>query len=620
MAGIAGRDRSMASGGEMRRPSPLEKVAAPGPDASVDTRRKQNLQQPIAGAASTSTATPMSIAPGPPAPGGGGAGGGGDAGVLRSRLRGASPSNNPGSRRPPRGPVVPAPGPGEPNLDGPGRQLNVDSQGNIVGHSEQQPPAESERAREFDGLQDEMRVLGEADEANREEYNRIVDNPFIRAIGEEALSTFSIDVDTASYSNMRRYLNSGVLPPPDAVRIEELINYFNYDYPAPTESDAHPFSVDVAAMPAPWKPEHKLVRIGLKGRDIHAGTKPATNLVFLLDVSGSMNSPAKLPLLKQSFKMLVDHLDGDDRVAIVVYAGASGLVLDSTYCTEKGRILAALDNLRAGGSTNGGAGIELAYKIASENFIEGGVNRVILATDGDFNVGVSSEAALVRLIEDKRKSDVYLSVLGFGSGNYQDAKMEELSNKGNGNAAYIDSEREARKALVEQMSGTLVTIAKDVKIQVEFNPAHVQAYRLIGYENRMLAAEDFNDDTKDAGEIGAGLTVTALYEIVPHGVEINLPSVDPLKYQTNENDAVADADAGDDVEVSPEMLTVKLRYKTPDTPEGVPEYLSRQAVHRFGDVDRPGTSRSEVCQRCCRHGHDSASLAVPWQGDAGCAA
>jgi len=389
---------------------------------------------------------------------------------------------------------------------------------------------------------------------NREAYGRLVDNPFIRPAGIKALSTFSIDVDTASYSNMRRWINGGSLPPPDAVRIEEMINYFDYSY-EPASGD-HPFSVNAEVNACPWKAEHRLVRIGLKGREVEADMRPATNLVFLLDVSGSMNQPNKLPLVKESMKLLVEHLLADDRLSIVVYAGASGLVLPPTYCDEKAAIIAALDRLRAGGSTHGSAGIQLAYETAEESFIKGGVNRVILCTDGDFNVGVSDEGGLVRLIEEKRKTGVFLSVLGFGTGNWQDARMEQLSNAGNGNSAYIDSLDEARKVLVEEMTGTLVTIAKDVKIQVEFNPAKVGAYRLIGYANRLLEAEDFNDDAKDAGEIGAGHTVTALYEIVPPGVEIPEGEIDDLKYQQPEEETER-ADSN-------ELLTVKLRYKEPD--------------------------------------------------------
>ncbi len=350
-------------------------------------------------------------------------------------------------------------------------------------------------------------------------------------------------------------MQEGRLPPPDAVRIEELINYFDYDYSGPT--DDVPFAAHIEVAGCPWQAAHRLVRIGLKGREIKNQQRPRSNLVFLLDVSGSMDSPDKLPLLKQGMKMLAEQLGENDRVAIVVYASAEGLVLPSTSGQERQKIIDALEQLQAGGSTNGGAGIELAYRIAQENFIKGGVNRVLLCTDGDFNVGTTSTGSLERMVEEKAKSGIFLSVLGFGRGNLNDAMMETISNKGNGNYAYIDGVTEAQKVLVEQMGGTLVTIAKDVKIQIEFNPAQVAAYRLIGYENRMLAAEDFNDDKKDAGEIGAGHTVTALYEIVPAGAKVDLPAVDPLKYQ-------APATPGGNQAASNELLTLKLRYKEPE--------------------------------------------------------
>jgi Ca-activated chloride channel family protein len=398
---------------------------------------------------------------------------------------------------------------------------------------------------------------------DREAYDHIQDNPFLAAL-TNPLSTFSIDVDTASYSNVRRFLTSGQLPPRDAVRIEELVNYFRYDYPEP-EGD-QPFSITTEVGAGPWAPEHRLVLVGLRGRSLDDASLPPRNLTFLLDVSGSMGSPDKLPLLKRAMGLLVDTLREEDRVSIVVYAGASGLVLPPTSGARRGEILAALNHLRAGGSTAGGAGIELAYRVAGDSFIDGGINRVILATDGDFNVGISSEGALVDLIEEKRESGVFLSVLGFGQGNLQDSKMEKLADHGNGNYAYIDSLREARKVLVSEAGSTLVTIARDVKIQVEFNPARVKAYRLIGYENRALRAEDFADDRKDAGEIGAGHTVTALYEIVPVGVEIDLPAVDPLKYQS----------AGSvDAAASSELMTVKLRHKHAD---GGPSRLTSVVV------------------------------------------
>jgi Ca-activated chloride channel family protein len=390
---------------------------------------------------------------------------------------------------------------------------------------------------------------------NTEAYSRIQDNPFLR-VDQNPLSTFSIDVDTASYSNLRRFLQNGQKPPKDAVRIEEMVNYFDYKYQPPTGSV--PFAVDAQVASAPWNPKHRLLRIGLKGKELKIEDRPASNLVFLLDVSGSMEDPNKLPLLKQAFRMLVRHLNEKDSVAMVVYAGASGLVLDSTPCSASNqeKILGALDMLQAGGSTHGSAGLQLAYETAQKHFIKGGINRVLLATDGDFNVGTTSEGDLTRLIEEKAKSGIFLTVLGFGMGNYKDSTMEQLADKGNGNYAYIDHVMEARKVLVQQISGTLVTIAKDVKIQVDFNPAKVAGYRLIGYENRMLKAEDFEDDKKDAGEIGAGHTVTALYELVPAGVEVPGGKVTPSKYQQPGQKTAAAA--GD------ELLSVRLRYKDPD--------------------------------------------------------
>jgi len=396
-------------------------------------------------------------------------------------------------------------------------------------------------------------------DSNTETYNRIYEDRFV-TVKNKPLSTFSVDVDTASYANVRRFLANGQMPPKDAVRIEELINYFNYDFPQPKGSD--PFSVNVEIASCPWYPDHRLARIGLKGKMLEANERPASNLVFLLDVSGSMGTEKKLPLLKKAFQLLVKQLGSNDRVAIVVYAGASGLILDSTACCERAEkhILASLNRLSAGGSTNGGSGIELAYKIAQENFIQGGVNRVILATDGDFNIGITNQGDLIRMIEEKAKGGVFLTVLGFGMGNYKDSTLEKLADKGNGNYAYIDTFKEARKVFVDQLNSNLVTIAKDVKIQIEFNPAVVQAYRLIGYENRRLNAEDFKDDTKDAGEVGAGHMVTALYQIVPIGHEIGVSEatdVDTLKYQQPSDDSM--------VSNSDEMMTVKLRYKKRDS-------------------------------------------------------
>lgn len=394
---------------------------------------------------------------------------------------------------------------------------------------------------------------------NREAYDHITDNPF-KTVADNPLSTFSVDVDTASYSNVRRFLNAGQLPPAGAVRVEELVNYFSYDYAGPDDGNNAPFAANMAVATCPWSPQHKLVRIAIKGRQIADDKRPAGNLVFLLDVSGSMQDPNKLPLVKSAMKLLVNRLGGDDRIAIAVYAGAAGLVLDSTACSEKAKILVALDRLEAGGSTAGAAGIRLAYQVAQKNFIKGGLNRVILCTDGDFNVGTTSQSELIDLIEQQAAGGVFLTVLGFGMGNYQDSNLEKLADKGNGNYGYIDTISEARKMLVQQVSGTLVTIAKDVKIQVEFNPAKVAGYRLIGYENRILAKEDFNDDTKDAGEIGAGHTVTAVYELVPAGLTVpTTGSVDPLKYRPAKTEAESAAPA-----VSDELLTLKLRYKLPD--------------------------------------------------------
>ena len=389
--------------------------------------------------------------------------------------------------------------------------------------------------------------------ARGESYAKIDENPFLEA-ARAPLSTFSIDVDTASYSNTRRFLSEGRLPPRDAVRIEELINYFSYDYPQP--SGAAPFSVTAEVADCPWNLRHRLVHIGLQGRRVSTEDMPPANLVFLIDVSGSMQDPRKLPLVKSSLRTLAEQLTARDRVAIVVYAGTSGLVLPSTPGDRKGEIVAAVERLEAGGSTNGGQGIQLAYRVAQENFLRGGTNRVILATDGDFNVGLTSDDALVRLIEEKRQGGIFLSVLGFGTGNLNDSMMEKLADKGNGNYAYIDTEAEARKALGEQAGATLLTIAKDVKIQVEFNPRLVAGYRLIGYENRLLADRDFNDDRKDAGEIGAGHAVTALYEIVPAGQKVENPGVDELKYQQPARGAEG---AG-----ANELMTIKLRYKEPD--------------------------------------------------------
>ena len=429
----------------------------------------------------------------------------------------------------------------------------------------------------LDGAATGSEAAGEEElDFNTESYDHIIENKFLSA-KENPLSTFSIDVDTASYTNVRRYLNQNSLPPAGAVRIEEFVNYFDYSYPQP-EGDI-PFSLHTEVAGCPWNAEHQLVRIGLKGREIETENRPASNLVFLLDVSGSMRDPNKLPLVKKALKLLVEQLGENDRVAIVVYASASGLVLPSTTCDRASEILSALERLQSGGSTNGGEGIQLAYQTAMDHFIEGGINRVILCTDGDFNVGISNRSDLADLIIKKAKSDVFLSILGFGQGNYKDAEMEELTNKGNGNYAYIDTLNEAKKVLVEQAAGTLITIAKDVKIQVDFNPAQVQAYRLIGYENRMLNAEDFLDDKIDAGEIGAGHTVTAFYEIVPPGVEIESGKVEPSKYTKTEKSSP--------VSGSKELLTVRLRYKLPESDESTGFDLPASDDHKPFETASP---------------------------------
>jgi Ca-activated chloride channel homolog len=392
------------------------------------------------------------------------------------------------------------------------------------------------------------------DSANTESYDHIDENPF-RSPKVAPFSTFSADVDRASYGNVRRFLMRGTLPPKDAVRVEELVNYFPYADPAPDGGD-EPLRISTEVSAAPWNPQHDLVRIALRARDVDMREAPASNLVFLIDVSGSMFGAGRLPLVKQALGLLVNQLREQDRVAIVVYAGNAGLVLPSTSGGNKQRILAALDGLEAGGSTAGGAGIKLAYDVAHAQYIRGGINRVILCTDGDFNVGQSSDGELVRLIEERRKEGAYLTILGFGMGNYKDAKMEKLAGAGNGNYGYIDDLLEARKMLVHEMGGTLVTVAKDVKLQVEFNPARVQAYRLLGYEDRILRDEDFANDAKDAGDVGAGHTVTALYEIVPSGIrlDVSLPEVAASRYQRPRDVSTA----GD------ELLHVAMRYKAPE--------------------------------------------------------
>ena len=393
------------------------------------------------------------------------------------------------------------------------------------------------------------------DAVNTEEYKSISENGF-KQVGESPLSTFSIDVDPASYSNMRRFINRGELPPADAIRTEELVNYFSYDYPKPTGND--PVKITVEAGTCTWNTAHRLVRIGLKAKEIPTEQLPASNLVFLIDISGSMWGANRLDLVKSSLKLLVNNLRNKDKVAIVTYAGSAGVKLEATSGGDKQKIREAIDELTAGGSTAGGAGIHLAYQIAKKNFISDGNNRIILCSDGDFNVGVSSAEGLEQLIEKERKSGVHLTVLGYGMGNYKDKKIQVLAEKGNGNHAYIDNLQEANRVLVGEFGATLHTVAKDVKLQVEFNPSQVQAYRLIGYESRLLKDEDFNNDAKDAGDMGAGHTVTAFYEVIPAGVKNEyVGKVDDLKYQKKEKMTLKPTG-------SDELLTVKLRYKAPD--------------------------------------------------------
>jgi Ca-activated chloride channel homolog len=398
---------------------------------------------------------------------------------------------------------------------------------------------------------------------NTEDYSTIQENGF-KSVLNQPLSTFSIDVDNASYSNIRRFINMGQLPPKDAVRIEEMINYFNYDYKQP--KGEKPFSVTTEIASCPWNINHNLLLIGLQGKEIGKENIPPSNLVFLLDVSGSMESPNKLPLVKSALKMLVNQLRPQDKVSIVVYAGAAGMVLDATPGSNKKKIIEAIDNLNAGGSTAGGEGLKLAYKIADENRIEKGNNRIILATDGDFNVGVSSDSEMEQIVTAEREKGIFITVLGFGMGNYKDNKLEIISDKGNGNYSYIDNLQEARKILIKEFGGTLFTIAKDVKLQIEFNPANVKAYRLVGYENRLLNAEDFKNDKKDAGEMGSGHQVTALYEIIPVGVEESIPDIDPLKYQKKER-----VNNGDN---SNEVATLKFRYKKPDESSSIADSIT----------------------------------------------
>jgi len=417
------------------------------------------------------------------------------------------------------------------------------------------------------GSNGQTAALGSQPEFNTEEYQRIVDNPFRNTLGNP-VSTFSIDVDTASYANVRRYLmESRKLPPKDAVRIEEMINYFTYSYAPPTGE--HPVAATLTMAPAPWDPDHWLLRVAIKAKEIETANLPPSNLVFLMDTSGSMDEDNKLPLLKQSLKIMVEKLRPQDKVSIVAYAGTAGLVLDATSGAKKETILSAIERLEAGGSTAGGAGIKLAYEVAKRNFIQGGNNRVILCTDGDFNVGVSSTSDLERMIEDKRKENIYLTVIGVGTGNIKDSRMESLADKGNGNYAYIDNLLEGKKVFGKELWGNIFTVAKDVKIQIEFNPAIVSEYRLIGYENRLLAREDFNDDTKDAGEMGSGHAVTAFYELVKRGLD---PQLNDLTFQQIT------------IVPSNDVLIFKLRYKTPGDGQEASKLISmrfdQQALYK----------------------------------------
>lgn len=422
--------------------------------------------------------------------------------------------------------------------------------------------------------------LPESEEA--ENYSDINENQFKNPT-KNPLSTLSIDVDRASYANVRRFLNNGQMPPANAVRIEEMINYFDYKYEFQKQKNNRPFNTFIELADCNWNSQHKLLKVGLKAQNMERIDKKANNLVFLIDVSGSMNSANKLPLLKSAFKLLVDQMQEEDKISIVVYAGAAGVVLEPTSGKEKEKIMDALNKLNAGGSTAGGAGINLAYKLAKEHFIKDGNNRVILATDGDFNVGTSDDDSLVKLIEKKRESNIFLSILAFGTGNYMDGKMQKIANAGNGNHNYIDNMREAKKVLMDEFSGTLYTIAKDVKIQIEFNPAAIEGYRMIGYENRVLAAEDFNNDKKDAGEMGADHTVTVLYEIIPKGAKSDYNvSIDPLKYSDNK--------LAENIKWAKELATIKYRYKNPDAKNSI---KSEEIIYNKKEKDFEESSSTE---------------------------
>ena len=525
--GSGGKRDPNTEGAVHTTPTPAT-TASPRPDASAPAGRGPGVPGGLPG---PSGGTPAKMRP-PGAPGFPGDGEG---------KPNARPEPNPIGGAPVRTatPTPPATDPGD------GRQRSA------------KPIDELEKPGQRDGPKDEKDVRDQAPQAG-DRHPQLIENSFIRVEGLNALSTFGVDVDTASYAMARKYLSMGQMPPANAIRLEEMVNYFPYQDKAPDGDD--PFAVTVEMAECPWEPAHRLVRLGLKAKPIDVDKRPASNIVFLIDVSGSMNAPNRLPLVKASLKLLVNQLGEKDRVAMVVYAGNSGLVLDSTSATKKETILNALDSLEAGGSTNGAGGIQQAYDVAVANFVKGGTNRVILCTDGDWNVGTTSTDALVKLIEDKRETGVFLSVFGFGMGNLRDEMMVQLAGKGNGNYGYIDTLKEAQKAFVEQLGGTLVTVAKDVKIQVEFNPAVIKSYRLLGYEKRALAAKDFHDDKKDAGEMGAGHVVTALYELVPVGAaDPIVGKVDGLRYQKDPD--VKPAVKSDKVQ---EAFVVKMRHKKPD--------------------------------------------------------
>jgi Ca-activated chloride channel homolog len=530
----------------------------PGSAAAASTPPNSSLSSESGAGVGIGRGAGIGVGPGQSGGMGGGIGGGIAGGVVGGFVPGASMASMPTAAPPP--PPPPA-----------ARRPPISDEHSDRAYFNILPPPPPPRPPYYQGIWPPPRYhLGWF---STESYNHIRDNAFLD-VGQNPLSTFSIDVDTASYSNMRRFLDNGQFPPVDAIRIEELVNYFDYEYKAP--KDGKPFAANFELTEAPWNPSHRLLRIALKGREIHRTKRPNSNLVFLLDISGSMGEPRKLPLVKQSMEMLIDKLTESDRVAIVTYSTDASLYLPPISGDQKARLRNAIEQLQAGGTTNGAGGIQLAYQTAQENFIKGGINRVILATDGDFNVGITDRGSLTQLIEQKADSGIFLSALGYGMGNLKDATLELLADKGRGNYAYIDSLQEAQKVLVDQMDATLVAIAKDVKIQVEFNPVHVSSYRLIGYEDRIMAKEDFNNDAKKAGVIGAGHQVTALYEIVPSGTAPT-PGVDPLKYQKQPQPSQAAH--------SDEVVTVKVRSKDPEKDTSVlSEFAIKESEAKFSQA------------------------------------